>query len=312
MIPAYRKKSNSAAAVVLATVVALLAFALFGDETQQAPQSVGMQMVGPLIGITIGLAFAISCWYYIKAKGRSGWWILVMVFNIVGLIILALLKDHAKGPANGDPIEAVPASVATNRKWVNIAKIDNLNGWQRLWVLLTILWIVPVGFLMYPQWPSPDSARIAGCMLPGELFSLAAPAIINDELTMWRRELPENLVFDQKNQSKTQRQPTSPEIITWYEATGFMRWFPEWKGDSLGRPEWAKAPWVKAYCTTLVERLERSGRAAQLRDASTKAMQKPRIEWLALVLAACIGPAVAVYLLGLAVVWVTRGFRKPR
>lgn len=198
------------------------------------------------------------------------------------------------------------APVESHRKWVGVGMLYNLNGWRRLWVLLTILWLVPVGFFAYQQWPHRYSAHVAGCLFPDELFSVTAPGIVNDELVNWRRELLPNLVPDDDQLITTpRRKPIS--ALTYDEFSGKI---PGWNGDPLGRPGWAKAPLVEAYCKTLKERLERSGRAVQLRDASTNAMQKPRIEWLALVFAAWIGPAVGVYLLGLAIVWVASGFRR--
>ena len=29
-----------------------------------------------------------------------------------------------------------------------------LNGWQRLWVLLAVLWLLPVAFIAYELWPT--------------------------------------------------------------------------------------------------------------------------------------------------------------
>ena len=68
--------------------------------------------------------------------------------------------------------------------------LNKLNGWQRLWLLLTILWLGTVGYLAYPNWPGTDTGRVAGCYIPYEMFSLSAPSIINEELRAWGQELP--------------------------------------------------------------------------------------------------------------------------
>ena len=34
-------------------------------------------------------------WFYVKAKGRSGWWTLLAFLNIFGFVGLWVLKDHA-------------------------------------------------------------------------------------------------------------------------------------------------------------------------------------------------------------------------
>jgi hypothetical protein len=67
-----------------------------------------------------------SACFYIKAKGRSGWWILMLVFSLVGILVLALLKDRAAG----DQSEAVQVPVGFHRKEAGNAVLDKLNGWQ--------------------------------------------------------------------------------------------------------------------------------------------------------------------------------------
>ncbi len=48
------------------------------------------------IALLIGLA------YYARAKGRSSWWCLFAFLSIIGLLVLACLKDHTSS-------EKVPA-----------------------------------------------------------------------------------------------------------------------------------------------------------------------------------------------------------
>jgi len=40
--------------------------------------------------------FIIGLCYYAKAKGRSGWWGLMGFLSLIGLIVLACLKDYNK------------------------------------------------------------------------------------------------------------------------------------------------------------------------------------------------------------------------
>lgn len=70
------------AAVILLTVA---------DPKQM--QSVNLLL--SLLSLVAGVAFTSACWFHIKAKGRSGWWISALVLNLFGLLILILLKDHA-------------------------------------------------------------------------------------------------------------------------------------------------------------------------------------------------------------------------
>ncbi len=306
MIFAYRKKSNLALVVMLVSFFGALVCNKLNDPFQPA-----LQWGVALLATTSGLAFWCAVWFYIKAKGRSGWWLLMMVFSFFGLLALLLLEDRAKGDLSEDGL----SQADTHRKWGAIAKLNNLNGWQRLWVFLALLWIVPVGIYAYRQWPSlyDNPARIAGCVWRGEWFSMAAPGIVNEELTNWRRELPPKLTITWEQatrQPELARRAREIEFIPEYEVSGYLPRFPEWKGDPIGRPEWAHEPWVKAYCKTLFERLEQSGRADQLRTGSSEAILKPRIIWLVLITALWIVPAVGVYVLGLAIFWVRRGFQK--
>ncbi|MFH2133629.1 MAG: hypothetical protein ABII81_00405 [Pseudomonadota bacterium] len=41
------------------------------------------------------LAFFAIFWFYIKSKGRSGWWILMLWLSILGIIILLALEDRS-------------------------------------------------------------------------------------------------------------------------------------------------------------------------------------------------------------------------
>lgn len=96
MIPAYKKKTNSAGAVCLVTMIGAAVWVTLSD-----PKQVGLGSVAvPLLSLVAGIAFICACWFHIKAKGRSGWWILVLVFNLLGLVILALLRDRANWDEN--------------------------------------------------------------------------------------------------------------------------------------------------------------------------------------------------------------------
>ncbi len=62
------------------------------------PKQSGLaNVVVPLFSLVAGIAFICACWFHIKAKGRSAWWILVLALNLLGIVMLALLKDHATG-----------------------------------------------------------------------------------------------------------------------------------------------------------------------------------------------------------------------
>src|SRR5712692_3388455 len=96
MIAEYKKKTSIAGIVCVLAVIAVLVLASLIDPKQSAFLSIS----GPLLSLTAGIAFIYAAWCHIKAKWRSGWWILVLVFNLLGIVILALLKDRSNVEEN--------------------------------------------------------------------------------------------------------------------------------------------------------------------------------------------------------------------
>lgn len=96
MIQAYKKKTSVAGTVCLVAIIAAFILASIVDPKQSQVVS----LVLPVLSLVAGIAFIAACWFHIKAKGRSGWWILVLVFNLLGLLILMLLKDRAPSSEN--------------------------------------------------------------------------------------------------------------------------------------------------------------------------------------------------------------------
>tara|TARA_B110001454_G_scaffold54307_1_gene53189 strand:+ start:161 stop:442 length:282 start_codon:yes stop_codon:yes gene_type:complete len=48
----------------------------------------------PMLILMLVTALLVSCWLYAKAKGRSGWWVLLVpTLNIFGIAWLVLLSD---------------------------------------------------------------------------------------------------------------------------------------------------------------------------------------------------------------------------
>ncbi len=48
----------------------------------------------PMLMLMLVTALLVSCWLYVKAKGRSGWWVLLVpTLNIFGIAWLVLLSD---------------------------------------------------------------------------------------------------------------------------------------------------------------------------------------------------------------------------
>jgi hypothetical protein len=48
-----------------------------------------------IIYVVFALMILVGLYYHLKAKGRSPLWLIVIVFNLIGLIILLSLKDKS-------------------------------------------------------------------------------------------------------------------------------------------------------------------------------------------------------------------------
>jgi hypothetical protein len=61
-----------------------------------------------------------------------------------------------------------------------------LNGWQRLWVVAAVLWLLPVAFFTYELWPITSSVH------KGDVYKVIEPEDghrFTDYYELWRRGL---------------------------------------------------------------------------------------------------------------------------
>jgi hypothetical protein len=80
----------------------------------------------PIAFAIFGAALYVTCWYYIKAKGRSGWWLLAPAFlNMIGLVLLLCLQDR------GDRVQERPRT--------------QMSGWARVRLVVAVIWVVIFG-----------------------------------------------------------------------------------------------------------------------------------------------------------------------
>ena len=90
MIQSYKRKSKIAAVVFVAGVAG--SFVLAGYDGNKFVDDV----YGPLLVGAWMAAYWLAIWWYIQAKGRERTWILAGFLNLIGLIILLCLEDHAE------------------------------------------------------------------------------------------------------------------------------------------------------------------------------------------------------------------------
>jgi hypothetical protein len=114
MIALYKRKSNIAALVFIVSIGATIAL------TSNSHQNLwDMGVLGPALGITMLASYFYALWCYIRAKGRNEAWILMAFLNVLGLIVLLLLKDHCKdGTPSATPQGTRPMRAAGARSKV--------------------------------------------------------------------------------------------------------------------------------------------------------------------------------------------------
>ena len=116
MITSYKKKANIAGGICVGSLVGLVilgrVLAATGLLSDTGTFDEG-NTTALLLDSTLSIAFTVSLfygvWAYLAAKGRSAWWMLLLCSGL-GLIVILLLKDHAK---DGQPPEPQrPASTS--------------------------------------------------------------------------------------------------------------------------------------------------------------------------------------------------------
>ncbi len=90
MIQSYKRKSIVAAVVFVAGIACTFVLAGYDDNWWVD------DVFGPLLVLGWTAAYFLGIWWYIKAKGREGLWILAGFLNLIGLIVLLCLEDHAE------------------------------------------------------------------------------------------------------------------------------------------------------------------------------------------------------------------------
>ena len=95
----YQKGMNLAALAFGLLLLAVSAAVMWGHLL---PASVGngLALALPFLSFLAVLAFLALCWFYVKAKGHSGWWVLLVpCLNVVGILVLVLLPSRRSAEA---------------------------------------------------------------------------------------------------------------------------------------------------------------------------------------------------------------------
>ncbi len=196
-----------------------------------------------------------------------------------------------------------------------------LNGWQRLWVLLAVLWLLPVAFIAYELWPT------AAFVSKGDVYARLKGEDGGRLIDFW------DVVFTRLGGTKGELSPlmsrlqqdkdflaASPEKQKAYLADvdpDFKKATPDNQNAYLGLITGRTGPSVEIDGTTLqfVADLPQQD-MDHTKQAYHEGVRRILIHERAVVLAKAFAywviPAIAVYAMGLAIVWVRRGFYRPK
>jgi drug/metabolite transporter (DMT)-like permease len=98
MIASYKRKANIAGAICLAAIVGTFVGGRVLAWTGHEMDMSDVDVLAVAFAIPFIIALAYGMWAYLKAKGRSSAWLLLVgaPVPVLGIIVILLLKDHAK------------------------------------------------------------------------------------------------------------------------------------------------------------------------------------------------------------------------
>jgi hypothetical protein len=191
-----------------------------------------------------------------------------------------------------------------------------LNGWQRLWIVLTVLWMMPNVFFVYANWATLASVSKSDVYMKlkredGErltdyfdviMTQLGGTSVDDPRVSELRKDkaFQAASVKDQK----AYLMATDPDFAKASTVN---------QNAHLGVVTGTTGPIVDidGHTVTFVRDLPQSDmdQTARAYDGALKTIfRQRRFEALGRSIALWIGPAVGLYMIGFAVVWVKRGF----
>lgn len=92
VIATHKKAANIAGGIALGA----LALLMLGQSLMAEPTpSLGMGLLFQIIVYIFAGAYFYGIWEYVRAKNRSGWWALLGLLSVIGLIAVLVLEDRS-------------------------------------------------------------------------------------------------------------------------------------------------------------------------------------------------------------------------
>jgi hypothetical protein len=195
-----------------------------------------------------------------------------------------------------------------------------LNGWQRLWVLLSVLWLLPVAFIAYELWPR------AANLSKTDVYMQMKHEDGNRLLDYWdvvaaafggtKGELSPLMSRLQQDKDFLAASPKKEKAYLADVDPDFKKATPDNQNAYLGLITGRTGPSVEIDGTTLqfvadLSQQDMEHTKQAYHEGVRRILIHERAVVLAKVFAYWLIPAIAVYAMGLAIVWVRRGFYRP-
>jgi len=134
MIASYKRKAGAAAVVFVVSIVTSIALTPTGGNVwENAP-------LGPILGVIWVVAFYLAFWWYLKAKGRSGTWMLMLLLNLLGLVVISCCSRITARTARARATQGLNRGVAQpetalhapnfGNRYAGYCRLRGLLGWR--------------------------------------------------------------------------------------------------------------------------------------------------------------------------------------
>jgi hypothetical protein len=111
MIASYKRKANIAGAICMAAIIGAIVGGRVLAWTGHKMDMGDVDAFATALAISLMIAWFYGMWAYLKAKGRSGAWVL-LAGTLIGMIVILLLKDRAKD--GQPPAPPAPTSISAS------------------------------------------------------------------------------------------------------------------------------------------------------------------------------------------------------
>jgi len=171
-------------------------------------------------------------------------------------------------------------SMAKGLLLMDAAKIAKrrLNGWQRLWIVATVIWLPVACYFVWNTFPEEPKE---GVCFPFESTSDHTAEVVRAAV----KELKRKGILASITESRT---------VT----------HEEYSLDAL----LSNGSGYASVCDAVIDQLKKSEQAESLHDAGIRLRFQKLAVGFVFSIILWLGPAAAIYALGLAVAWVRRGF----